>query len=327
MNRRDALAMFGSSLLLGRTLGAKAQSAKRIHRVGALGLGPPLSVQDIQRAWAYTRKLGWIEGQNLIVERRYADNNEKLLRSYSEELVRLDVEVILTNGTAAAIAAKNATTRIPIVMVASGDPISAGLVASLAKPGGNVTGFSIVSTELDAKRLALLREALPTVRRVGVLVNPANSTFEIARKANEQVYERLGLQPIVVNAAAASELESAVAEAARRGAQALYVPLDRMFSMNGPLLIGTALRHALPSFVSDGDLARDGALLCLSSDEDQVFQALAYYLDKILRGAKPADLPVQQPTKFVLTLNLKTAKTLGITIPQTLIARADEVIK
>lgn len=327
MNRRDVLAMLGGSLLLGGTLATKAQPAKRIHRVGVLGLGPPLSIEDIQRGWAPTRELGWIEGQNLVVERRYADGNEKLLRSYADELVRLDVEVILTNGTPAALAAKNATTRIPIVMISSGDPVRAGLIASLAKPGGNVTGFSIVSTELDAKRLALLHEALPTARHVGVLVNPANSTFEIARKANEQVYELLGLQRIVVKAAAASELEGAVAEAARRGAQALYVALDRMFSRNGPLIIRAALRHALPTFVSDSYLVRDGALLSLSIDEEQVFHVLAYFLDKILRGAKPAELPVQQPTKFVLSLNLQTAKALGITIPQSLLARADEVIQ
>ena len=327
MNRRDVIAMLGGSLLLGGTLGAKAQSAKRVHRVGTLGLGPPLSVEDIQRGWAPARELGWVEGQNLIVERRYADGNEKLLRSYSEELVRLDVEVILTNGTSAAIAAKNATTRIPIVMISSGDPVRAGLVASLAKPGGNITGFSIISTELDAKRLALLHEALPTARRVGVLVNPANSTFDVARKENERVYGLLGLQPLVVNAAAASELESAVAEASRRGAQALHVALDRMFSRNGPLIIQAALRHALPTFVSDNDLVRNGALLSLSIDEEQVFHALAYFLDKILRGANPADLPVQQPTKFVLSLNLRTAKTLGIMIPQSLLARADDVIR
>jgi putative tryptophan/tyrosine transport system substrate-binding protein len=327
MNRRGVLSMLGGSLLLGGPLAAKAQSAKGIHRVGVLGLGPPTSLDDIQRGWAPARALGWIEGQNLIVERRYADGNEKLLRSYAEELVRLNVEVILTNGTSAAIAAKNATTRIPIIMISSGDPVRAGLVASLARPAGNITGFSIVSTELDAKRLALLHEALPTAQRVGVLVNPANSTFEIARIENERVYRQLGLQPIVVNAAAVNELESAVAEAARRGAQALYVALDRMFSRNGPLIIQAALRHALPTVVSDNDLVRDGALLSVSIDEEQVFHTLAYFLDKILRGAKPADLPVQQPTKFVLSLNLKTAKALRITIPQSLIARADEVIK
>ena len=211
--------------------------------------------------------------------------------------------------------------------MSSGDPVRAGLVASLAKPGGNITGFSIVSTELDAKRLALLHEALPTARRVGVLVNPANSSFEIARKENEPMYGQLGLQPIVVNAAAASELESALGEAAGRGAQALYVALDGMFSRNGSLIVRTALRHALPTFAGDNDFVQDGALLSLSIDEEQAFHALAYFLDRILRGAKPADLPVQQPTKFVLSLNLKTAKALGISIPKSLLARADEVIQ
>ncbi len=329
MNRRTALAVLGGTLFLGGTLVATAQSAKRIRRVGVLGLGAPPGIADSHRLWtlwAPVRELGWIDGQNLIVERRYAGRNEELLRSYAEELVRLNVEIILTNGTPAAIAARNATTRIPIVMISSGDPVRASLVASLAKPGGNITGYSIVSTELDGKRLAVLHDIVPTVRRVGVLVNPTNSTFEIARKENERVYGLLGMQPIFVNVAAASELENAVAEAARRGSQALDVARDSLFSTNGVLIMQAALRHALPTSVGDRDLLQDGALLSLSIDEDETAHAMAYFLDKILRGAKPADLPVQQPTKFLLGINLKTAKALGLTIPQSLLVRADEVI-
>jgi putative ABC transport system substrate-binding protein len=323
MNRREALVILGGSPLLARSLVANSQSGKHRRRVGTLGLGPPLSAEDIEHGWAPARKLGWIEGQNLLVERRYADGNEKLLRSYAQELVALDVEVILTNGTSAAIAAKDSTTRIPIIMISSGDPVRAGLVASLPKPGGNITGFSIVSTELDAKRLALLREVLPAARRVGVLANPLNSTFEIGRKERERVYSLLGLQPIVVNAATPSELKSAIAEAARLKAEALHVPLDRMFSTNAALIMEASLRAGLPTFVSDNDLVQDGGLVSLSIDDEEVFQALAYFLDKVLRGAKPADLPVQQPTKFIVSVNLKTAKALGITIPQSLLARAN----
>ncbi len=194
MNRRGVLAMLSGALFLGGTLIAKAQSAKGIRRIGVLGLSTNASPAELQLAWAPVRELGWIEGQNLIVERRYAGSNAELLRANAEELVRLNVEVILTNGTPAAIAARNATTRIPIVMISSGDPVRAGLVASLANPGGNITGYSIISTELDAKRLALLHELLPTARRVGVLVNPANSTFRIAREENERVYRSLGMR-------------------------------------------------------------------------------------------------------------------------------------
>ena len=327
MNRRKALAVLGCTLFLCGAPATKAQTTTGVHRIGTLGLSVLPSPADLQRGWAPARALGWIEGQNLIVERRYAGNNAELLRADAEELVRLNVEIILTNGTPAAIAARNATTRIPIVMISSGDPVRAGLVASLAKPGGNITGYSIISTELDAKRLGLLHELLPTARRVGVLVNPANSTFRIAREENERVYRSLGIQPIFVDAASTNEIDYAVAEAARQGAQALDVARDRTFFVNGLLIIQAALRHALPTMVADRDLLRDGALLSLSIDEEEVAHAMAYFLDKILRGAKPADLAIQQPTKLLLGINLKTAKALGLTIPQSILVRADEVIQ
>ncbi len=327
MNRRKTLVALGCTLFLSGVPATKAQTTTGVHRIGSLGLGVLPSPADLQRGWAPARALGWIEGQNLTVERRYAGDNAEQLRADAEELVRLNVEIIVTNGTTAAIAAKNATTRIPIVMMSSGDPVGTGLVASLAKPGGNITGYSIVSTELNAKRLALLHELLPTARRVGVLVNPANTTFEIARKENERVYGLLGVQPIFVNVAEASELENAVAEAARQGAQALDIARDRMFGTHGPLIMQAAFKHGLPTIVGASDLLRDGALLSLSIDEEEVFHAMAYFLDKILRGAKPADLPVQQPTKFLIGINLKTAKALGLTIPQSLLVRADEVIQ
>jgi putative tryptophan/tyrosine transport system substrate-binding protein len=329
MNRRGVLAMLGGTLFLGGTLVAKAQTATGVHRIGSLGLGVMPSPELLQRVWAPARELGWTEGQNVIVERRYAGGNAELLRPYAEELVRLNVEIILTNGTPAAIAARNATTRIPIVMISSGDPVRAGLVASLAKPGGNVTGYSLVSTELDGKRLALLHEVLPTVRRVGVLVNLANSTFEIGREENERVYRSLGVQPIIVDvkAASASEIENAVADAAQRGAQALDMPRDALLWPNRDVLMHAALRSRLPTFVAHRDMLEAGGFLCLAIDDDEIYRTLAYFLNKILRGAKPADLPVQQPTKFVLSINLKTARALGLTVPQSVLARADDVIQ
>jgi putative ABC transport system substrate-binding protein len=275
--------------------------------------------------WAPARELGWIEGQNLIVERRYAQGKAELLKSYAEELVRLNVELIVTNGTAATIAAKNATTRIPIVVYSAGDPVLSGLVASLARPGGNITGYSIVARELDAKRLELLQELLPTAQRVAVLIDPTNPYNEIAREDRERVYRSLGMQPIFVGAAAASELENAVSEAARRRAQALIVPVDNLFWSSRVLLMRTALEHRLPTIVGHRDILEAGGLLSLAIDESEQFQVLAYFVDRILRGAKPADLPVQQPRKLLLSVNLKTAKALGITIPQSLLLRADEV--
>jgi putative ABC transport system substrate-binding protein len=327
MNRRGALAMLGGSLLLARTVGTKAQTAKSVRHIGSLGPGSATNPAFLQRVWAPTRALGWIEGQNLIVERRYAQGKAELLKSYAEELVRLNVELIVTNGTAATIAAKNATTRIPIVMYSAGDPVLSGLVASLARPGGNITGFSIVARELDAKRLELLQELLPTAQRVAVLIDPTNPYNEIAREERERVYRSLGVQPIFVGAAAASELENAVSEAARRRAQALIVPVDNLFWASRVLLMRTALEHRLPTIVGNRDILEAGGLLSLAIDEAEQNRALAYFVDKILRGAKPADLPVQQPSKLLVSVNLKTAKALGFTIPQSLLLRADEVIE
>ena len=327
MNRRDALAMLGGTLLLRGTLVAKAQTAKSIRRIGVLSLGAPLSAAQTQAAWAAAREYGWIEGQNVIVERRYVGNKAELLQANAAELVRLDVEIILTFGTAATIAAKNATTRIPIVMISAGDPVRAGLVASLAKPGGNVTGFSNIAPDLDDKRLALLHELLPSAKRIGVIVNTTDPYFEIARDKRERAYRTIGVQPIIIEIAGAGDLEKAVAELARRRAEALIVGNDNLLYSNRDLLMRAALRHALPTIVGDKELIEAGGLLSLAIDDTEQYRSFAYFLDKILRGAKPADLPVQQPTKFVLSINLKTAKALNLTIPQALLQQADEVIQ
>jgi putative ABC transport system substrate-binding protein len=326
MNRRDFLAVLGGTLVLGGAFGTRTQAATAVRHIGFLAPGVQLDPAEFQRIWAPARELGWIEGQNLIVERRYAGGKSELLQLYAEELVRLKVEIIVTAGTLATTAAKNATTRIPIIM-SGGDPVRAGLVASLAKPGGNITGLSNVAPELDAKRLGLLRELLPKVQRVGVLLNPANRYSEIAGEERERVYRSLGMQAIIVGVAEASEVENAVAEAARRRAQALIVSADNVFYDNRTLLMQAALRHSLPTIVSEREYLAAGGLLLLGIDVAERYRSFAYLMDKILRGAKPADLPIQQPTKFELVINLKTAKALGITIPQSLLLRADEVIQ
>jgi putative ABC transport system substrate-binding protein len=318
--------MLGVTLVLGRTLAARAQPASKVRRIGYLETGFGLTPAELQQFWASVRPLGWIEGHNLVVEYRYAGGRPELLRPYAEELVRLKVEIIGTRGTPAAIAAKNATTRIPIVMDAVGDPVRAGLVASLARPGGNITGFSTISPELDAKRLGLLRELLPTAQRIGWLVDSTNPYTEMVREERERGFRSLGMQPIIVEVAAASEIESAVAEVARRRAQALMVGAALFYSNRVPLM-RAALRHALPTVVDARGYVEAGGLLSLSIDFVEKDRAFVYFVDKILRGAKPADLPIQQPTKFVLSINLKTAKALGLTIPQSLLLRADEVIQ
>jgi putative ABC transport system substrate-binding protein len=327
MDRRDILAMFGGMLVLGGTLGARAQPATTVRRIGILEPYVGATPAEIQQFWASMRTLGWIEGQNLVVEYRYAGGKPELLRQHAEELVRLKVEIIGTLGTAAAIAAKNATTRIPIVMMTAADPVRAGLVASLARPGGNITGFSIIIPELDAKRLGLLHELLPTAQRIGVLLYSAQPMNEILREESERLFRSLGMQRIVVAVAAASELENAVAEVARRRGQALMVADELLFYSNRVPLMRAALRHALPTIVVGRDYVEAGGLLSLGFDDAEQERVFAYFVDKILRGAKPADLPVQQPSRFVLSINLQTAKALGLTIPQSLLLRADEVIQ
>ena len=273
------------------------------------------------------RELGWIEGKNLIIERRYSNGRAGLLQPLAEELVRLNAEIIVTFGTDATLAAKNRTTTIPIIIKSAGDPVRSGLVASLARPGGNITGYSIISPELNVKRLALLRELLPFVRSVGWLENSTNPYYRAARKDLEQACSSLGILPIFVQVAAARELQDAVADVARQRAQALFVPTDTMFYENRTEIMRAALKHALPTMAQRVTVQEDGALMAYDPTEAEENERNAAFIDRILRGAKPADLPIEQPTKFELVINLKTAMALGITVPQTLLLRAAELIQ
>jgi putative ABC transport system substrate-binding protein len=237
------------------------------------------------------------------------------------------VEIILSRGTAAAIAAKRATTRIPIVMVSAGDPVRASLVPSLAKPRGNITGYSIMGPELEFKRLALVRELLPNAQRVAYLVDATNPYYASVREERERTYRSLGIQLIIVAVTAQSEFESAVAEVARKQAEALIVGSDVLFDAGPVLPMRTALQHGLPTLVPGRDFVQAGGLLSFVHEDAEENRVFASLMDKILRGANPADLPVQQPTRFELVINLKTAKALGLTIPQSVLLRADEVIQ
>jgi putative ABC transport system substrate-binding protein len=273
------------------------------------------------------RELGWIEGQNLIVERRNADGRAELLQPLAEELVRLNVEIIVTSGTDAAFAAKNATTIIPIVLLAAGDPVRAGLVASLARPGGNITGFSVVSPELDAKRLEVLHELVPAAQRVGVLVNPTNPIFSIGRNGYEQMFRSLGIEPIFVEVSVPNKVEGAVETVAQRRCQGMIVSSDNIFTLHRVALMRAALRYGLPTMVPDREFLEAGGLVSYANSASESNRRYAAFIDKILKGAKPADLPIEQPTKFELGINLRTAKALSITIPQSLLLRADNVIE
>jgi putative ABC transport system substrate-binding protein len=324
MDRRTFIGAVAAGMIAA-PLAASAQTATTVRRIGVLTPDARPTPTELLQEYAPLRALGWVEGQNLLVERRDAYGRAELLRPFAEELVRLKVEIIVTWGTAATLAAKNATTTIPIVFVA-GDPVRAGLVASLARPGGNITGFSIVGPEIDAKRLSLLRELVPSLQRVGVLENSTNPYYRAVRKEFEQTCRSLGLQPIIIEVATAGELENALAEMARRRAQALYLQRDGLFYDNRVPIMSAALRYALPTLAADKVMLEAGALVSYAHTDAEQYQRNAAFVDRILRGAKPADLPIEQPTKFELIINLKTAKALGITVPQSLLMRADEVI-
>jgi putative tryptophan/tyrosine transport system substrate-binding protein len=328
MDRRTFICVAGNAILLaGPTLFATGEALATVRRIGYLLPGAPDTPEEIQRQEATLRKLGWIVGQNVLFERRYANGSLELLRPLAEELVRLKVELIVTDGTAATVAAKGATKTIPIVFWSAGDPVRAGLVASLARPGGNVTGYSIVSPEINAKRLEVVRELLPAVQRVGVLENPTNPYFRAARNDLDDASRSLGMQAIFVEVATAGGLTNAVAEVARQGAQMLLVPPDFLFYDNRVELMRAALQHALPTTVSRLYIHEVGALLSYDPAESEQVARGAAFVDKILRGARPLDLPVEQPTMFELIINMKTAKALGLTIPKSLLLRADEVIQ
>ncbi len=306
---------------------AQAPAAGAVRRIGTLSSGGRPPPFEFEHEFDPLREIGWIEGKNLVIERRYTDGHAELLRPFVKELVQLKVELIVTNGTDAALAAKNATTTIPIILWGTGDPVRAGLVETLARPGGNVTGMAIVSTELDAKRLSLLRELLPAARRVGVLLNPTDPLSAIRKTDIERIYPTLGLQPIIIEVAAGKDIEPAIADMSRRGAEVLVVSSSGLFYVNRDALLGAALKRSLPSMVANREMMEAGGLVSYSISMPEIRRRVAAFIDKILRGAKPADLPLEQPTIFELGINLKTAKSLGLTIPQSLLLRADEVLR
>lgn len=326
MDRRAFIGVVTCGLVV-VPLAAKTQAATTVRRIGWLAFGerPPAAV--VEQRYPPLRELGWIEGQNLLIEYRYANNRAELLRPFAEELVQLKVELIVTQGTAATQEAKNATTTIPIVMYSAGDPVGAGLVASLARPGGNITGLSLLGPDTEAKLLSLLRELLPATQRVGELFNSTNPYFTAARKRLEEAYQSLGMQPIFVAVTRANELEDAVADVARQRAHALHVPDDDLFLNSVSRIMRAALRYALPTIVDRSAYLEGGGLLSYGFSLAELRRRGAAFIDKILRGAKPADLPIEQPTQFELGINLKTAKALGITVPQSLLLRADQVVQ
>ena len=323
MDRRTCIGAITGSVIVA-SLAAKAQQAGRIYRIGVLGtsavnFGPWWSA-FLQRL----REHGWIENQNFVTEGRFTEDVAKTSLGLAKELVARNADVIVVTSTEAALAAKKATGAIPIVMANVGDPVGTGLVASLARPGGNITGISFQGTELASKQLDLLKEAFPWLSRIVVLANPANASHELRIKEAKVAAVKLHLQFDVVEARQVSEIESAFAATARKRAEAILVLADPVFRQEATRLAN--LSH-VPAMYGLRENVTIGGLMSYGASFTELFRQAADYVDKILRGANPADLPVEQPTKFELVINLKTAKALGLTIPQSLLVRADEVIQ
>jgi len=323
MGRRAFVAAMACGVLAASVF-ASAQQAADVRRIGILTAGNASDVAAVLNE--RLRELGWIEGRNLIIEQRGAGGKAERVPALAEELVALRVAVIVSAGAVASLAAKKATTTIPIV-AGSGDPVRLGLVASLAHPGGNITGVSMISPELSGKRIELLRELFPRKVRVGELVDPANQYARLTRPDYERDFGALGFQPIFVEVAGTDDLERAVGEIARLGAEAFIVRGDPLFVANSERIGRLALRHGLPTIGEYREFPAGGGLLSYGPSNTAAIRQAAKLVDKILRGAEPGDLPIEQPTKFELVINLKTAKALGLAIPQPLLLRADEVIQ
>ncbi|HEV2056383.1 MAG TPA: ABC transporter substrate-binding protein [Methylomirabilota bacterium] len=327
MDRRTFLAGTGALLLAAPPVGEAQQPAKTA-RIGILSLASgPNPNMDI---FPGLRELGWIEGQNIAVEYRWAAGREDQLPALAAELVRLKVDIIVTSSTPAAQAAKQATTTIPIVVTFVADPVGSGLVASLARPGGNITGVSTLAAGLVAKRLDLLKAVVSGVKRMAVLWQPgvfAENTMRSMREETEVAARALRVQMQFIEARRPDDLERAFAAMREARIAALLVfPSPMLFEARGRIAEHAAKRR-LPAVYPWREGPEAGGLMSYATNFPDMYRRAATYVDKILKGAKPADLPVEQPTKFELVINLKTAKALGLTIPPSLLARADEVIQ
>jgi putative tryptophan/tyrosine transport system substrate-binding protein len=319
MRRREFITLLGGAA--GWPLAARAQQQReQMRRIGILlssGLEPFLG--DFRKG---LREYGYVEGQNISFELRPADDKLDLLRALADELVRLKVDIIVAAATPAVTAARQATTEIPIVMSA-GDPVATGLISSLARPGGNITGLSSTAAELSAKTLELIREVLPSTRRVAVLANAPDPFSRPYVELIEQSGRTLGIAIQIFMIRGVDELHPAFAAMEKERADAVMVqpslPLE-------PIL-GLALKYRLPLFGAARLLAEEGGLVAYTVNQNDIYRRMASYVDRILKGAKPTDLPVEQPTRYDLIVNLKAARALGITIPSTVLARADEVIE
>jgi len=327
MRRRDFIKGIAGPAVMW-PLVARAQQPT-VPVVGVLDPRLPGNVQDLLRVFRQGLKdTGYVEGENLALEYRWAENQMDRLPTLAADLVRRRVAVIAAISPAAAVAAKAATTTLPIVFLVNEDPVRRGLVASLAHPGGNLTGINILTVEVAAKRLDLLRELMPSATRVGVLVNPVNASVTETTLSEVAAAARpMGLQIKVVNASTSGEIETAFASFMRERPDVLFVAADPYFYTRRVQFAVLAARHAMPTTYSQRDFAQAGGLMSYGTNIADAYRQIGVYAGRILKGAKPADLPVVQASKFELVINLATARALGLAVPPTLLARADEVIE
>jgi len=314
-------------VLLVMPLAAEAQSAGKVHRIGFLWESPAVFPDAIEAFRQGLRDLGYVEGRNIAIEYRWAEGKPERMRELAEELVRLKVDVIIAPSSIYTGAAKRATSTIPIIFMSHADPLRTGHVASLARPGGNATGLTIMMTETNVKSLELLKEAVPRLKRVAVVWDPATPSHGPGLKAVEAAGPLLGLRIQSVAVRSATEYESAFAAMVRERADGVLVLSTPLFIAGAKPLAELALRHKLPSLFGPKHHVAAGGLMSYSPHRADLYRRGAVFVDKVLKGANPADLPVERATKFELVINMKTAKTLGLTISPSVLARADEVIE
>jgi putative tryptophan/tyrosine transport system substrate-binding protein len=325
MRRREFLTLLGGGVAMTRPLAARAQ--QKMPAIGYMGQATPAA--ESQRLAAFVQRLhelGRVEGRNVAIEVRWTEGRAERATEIVAEFVRLKVDIIMTSGTPLIAAAMQATSVIPIVFAVAGDPVGTGLVASLARPGGNVTGLSVLAVDLPGKRIELLREVVPGLRRLAIMGNPGNSIIVREMAEFRAAAGTLGLQAVVLDIRKVEDIAPAF-EAIKGNAQALYVCQDLLTFTNRVRINTLALGARLPAMFASREHVETGSLISYGPDFLDLFRRAADYVDKILKGAKPADLPVEQPTKFDLVINLTTAKALGLTVPPTLLARANEVIE
>lgn len=327
--RMAALARATVALVLSLcVLAAEAQPSEALHRIGFLGNSTATLEANLVAPFRDgLRELGYVEGRNLLIEYRWAEGNYERLSKLIAELLAAKVEVIVTAGTPATLAVKKATTTTPLVMIAVGDPVGTGIIASLSRPGGNVTGLTSIAPELEGKRLELLREIVPGVAHVALLWNSASPLQFISERRTQAAAQALGIKLLSLGVRDAEGLERAFADVARERPQALFVLADRLFLHHRERIVKFAAGQRLPGVHAYRELVEAGALMSFGPSYEDMHRRAAFFVDRILKGASPGDLPAERPATFELVVNLKAAQALGLTIPQSVLLRATTIIR